>query len=238
MPNDLGRTFRGAAVGVAICCAALGAAQGSEPHLPFFQENRDFLLRAWEKLPQAVPAPADSSRRWSFDPFADASARARLSAVRSSLDSAATLEDLGAFRAALDSLLGDTQRAAARLDGLDASFAAHLRTALEVTLATKPGLDVERVEAWLDGTLVQQHTLSDAERSALDAGGILEVCRRVVEPRAQQLEVRAWTRGHAECSRTPALVDPTPDLLTICHLDLDSALGPARVARAALGGRK
>jgi hypothetical protein len=212
------------------------ASAGDAPHLPFFGANRDWVLRAFEGLKKPA-APADASARaWSFDPFADASAWQKLQAVRASLDSATTLGDLGAFRGALDSLLLAAQASGGRLDSLDRCFARHLRTALEVTLATKPSLDVERVEAWLDGTLIEQHALSAEERAALAAGGVLEVLHRVVEPRAQALEVRAWTRGAAAPSSTALVVDPSPNQLSIVHLDLDAAQSPARSVRSTLGG--
>jgi hypothetical protein len=147
------------------------------------------------------------------------------------------LADLGVFRGALDSLLGAAELTGARLDSLDRCFARHLRTALEVTLASKATLDVERVEAWLDGALVEQHALSTEERAALAAGGVLEVMHRVVEPRSQALEVRAWTRGTAAPSTTALVVQPVPDQLSIYHLDLESAQSPARSVRSSLGGR-
>jgi hypothetical protein len=217
--------------------AFAGGAAAEDAHLPFFHANRDWILRAYENLPRPS-APADAgARAWSFDPFADASAAARLAAVRASLDSATTLSDLGTFRSALDSLLATAVAAGARLDDLDLRFAAHLRTALEVTLASREKLALERVETWLDGVLVHEHTVSEYERAALAAGGVLEVLRRVVEPRPQALEVRAWTRGDTAPSCTLVTIEPTPDVLTICHLDLDKAGQPARSVRATLGGQ-
>jgi hypothetical protein len=233
------RRAGGAALAVGLLLVAGGGrpAAADEAHLPFFEANRDWLLRAFEALPRPDAAPDARARAWSFDPFADASALAALQAVRAGLDTATTLADLGPFRTALDSLLAAAETQAGRLDDLDRRFAAHLRTALEVTLAVRPQIDVERVEAWLDGVLVQQHTLSPEERAALAAGGALEILRRVVEPRAQSLEVRAWAAGDVEPSRTALVVDPAPDILTIWHLDLDSARSPARLQRTALGGQ-
>lgn len=223
----------------ALLLAALFAAtaHADDPHLPFFHANRDWILRAYEALPRPTVAADAAARAWAFDPFADASAAARLAAVRASLDSAVTLTDLGTFRSALDSLLATAVTSGARLDDLDMRFAAHLRTALEVTLAAKSDLALERVEAWLDGACVSVHTVSDTERAALAAGGVLEVLRRVVEPRAQALEVRAWTRGATAPSCTVLTVEPTPDVLSVCHLDLDKASQPARLVRATLGGQ-
>jgi hypothetical protein len=217
-----------------VLCAA--PAFGEEQHLRFFAANRDWLLRAFEALPKNAPAPGDAARAWSFDPFADASALAAIRAAGASLDSAATLADLDAFRTSLDSLLAAASASAARLDDLDRRFAAHLRTVLEVTLAAPEGLAIERVEATLEGTTVQQHVLDPSERAALAAGGVLEVLRRVVEPRAQDVEVRVWTAGAAEPSCTRFTVEPPPDVLSICHLDLESSAKPARLVRTALGG--
>lgn len=216
---------------------ASGPAGAEEAHLPFFRAHRDWLLRAFESLERAPLPPDATARAWSFDPFADESAAQRLAAVRASLDTATTLGDLEVFRVALDSLLDDAARAGARLDSLDWTFAAHLRTALEVTLAAPADLDVERVEAWLDGLPVARHELGPEERAALAAGGIFEVVHRVVEPRAQALEVRAWTRGRAEPSSTMLVVDPTPDRLAIVQLHLTDARAPARLVLSTLGGR-
>jgi hypothetical protein len=222
---------------IVMLCVAMPAAASDKQHLPFFGAHRDWVLRAFENLPKPG-APADAAARaWSFDPFADEQAMQRIRAVRAALDSATTLADLGVFRTALDSLLGAAELTGARLDSLDRCFARHLRTALEVTLASKAALDVERVEAYLDGALVEQHALSAEERAALAAGGVLEVMHRVVEPRAQALEVRAWTRGAAAPSTTALVVQPTPDELSIYHLDLESAQSPARSVRSSLGGR-
>src|SRR5262245_1320710 len=214
---------------------AAAPAWGDDTHLPFFQANRDWVLRRFESLERLPLADLTPAQAWGFDPFLDESAAARLRAASAALDSARTVGDLGQFRAALDAVLEDAGLASSELDSLDRCFAAHLRTALEVTLATKSSLAVERVEAWLDGTLVQQHTLSDHERAAMAAGGVLEVVRRVVEPRAQTLEVHAWARGAQAPSRTTVRVDPAPDRLAIVHLDLESAQAPARAVHAALG---
>jgi hypothetical protein len=222
---------------VLACALAMGAsiAHAEAPHLPFFQANRDWILRRFEALERPDTADLAPARAWSFDPFADESALARLRAAHAAFDSAQTVGDLGLFRATLDSLLASATSAGARLDSLDQRFAAHLRTALEVTLATLPALEVERVEAWLDGRLVQQHTLSATERASLAAGGVLEVARRVVEPRRQTLEVRAWTRGAAAPSRTTLVVEPDPDRLAVVHLDLQAADQPARTVHTTLG---
>ena len=220
----------------ALALWAAEPAAAAEAHLPFFNANRDWVLRRFEELQRPSNADLAPARAWSFDPFADESALARLRAAQAGLDSATTIGDLGGFRAALDRVLLDAAASGARLDSLDRCFARHLRTALEVTLAAKPAVDVERVEAWLDGTLVQQRTLSATERAALAAGGVFEVVRRVVEPRTQTLEVRAWSHGATEPSRTLLTVSPPPDQLSIVHLDLDSAQAPARTERTALGG--
>jgi len=220
---------------IAMACA--GVARADDAHLPFFNANRDWVLRAYEALPRPTTASNTAARAWSFDPFADSTAVARLAAVRASLDSAVTLSDLGTFRSALDSLLASAVAAGTRLDELDMRFAAHLRTALEVTLATKKDLGIERVETWLDGICVHAHDVTETERAALAAGGVLEVLRRVVEPRTQALEVRAWTRGAAAPTCTALSVEPVRNVLSVCHLDLDKAGQPARLVRATLGGQ-
>jgi len=215
---------------------AWGMAWAEDTHLPFFHANRDWVLRRFESLERATPSDVTPARAWSFDPFADESALERLRSARAVFDSARTVGDLGRFRVELDSVLAAAGVAAARLDSLDRCFAAHLRTALEVTLAVKPSLDVERVQAWLDGTLVQERTLSATERAALAAGGVLEVVRRVVEPRAQTLEVRAWAAGAQNPSRTSLVVTPEPDRLAVVRLDFDSLQQPARTVQTVLGG--
>jgi len=230
------RVRRTIGAAVLVLLATVPATAG-ESHLPFFNAHRDWVLRAFENLPKPG-APADATARaWSFDPFADEQALLRIRAVRAALDSATSLADLGVFRSALDSLLAAAEQTGADLDSLDRCFARHLRTALEVTLASKASLDVERVEAWLDGALIEQHALSAEERAALAAGGVLEVMHRVVEPRSQALEVRAWMRGAAAPSTTAFVVQPVPDQLSIYHLDLESAQSPARSVRSSLGGR-
>jgi hypothetical protein len=217
-------------------CLAPAVRAEDEAHLPFFRANRDWVLRALESLKQPIAAPGAGTRAWNFDPFADASAYARLRAVQASLDSATTLGDLGVFRAALDSLLAVAVRSGARLDSIDYCFASHLRTSLAVTLATPKDVDLERVEALLEGQPVLQHELSVEERAALAAGGVLQLVHRVVEPRAQNLEVRAWTKGAPAPSRTEVPIDPDPDRLSVYHLDLVEPQAPARYVRTTLGG--
>src|SRR5262249_61131067 len=109
-------------------------------------------------------------------------------------------------------------------------------TALEVPRAVNPSFDVERVRAGRDGTLVQERTLSAPERAALTAGGVLEVVRRVVEPRQQTLEVLAWAAGAQNPSRTTLVVAPEPDRLAVVRLDLDASQQPARAVQTVLGG--
>lgn len=215
-------------------CLILPAGAPAE-HLSFFHANRDWVLRAFEALERDARLPETGARAWNFDPFADASALAELEAVRQGLENATSLQDIARFRADLDSLLQRAAATAEHLDALDRRFAGHLRTGLEVTLASDD-FEVERVEAWLDSSLVQMHELGENERAALAAGGVLEVFRRVVEPREQNLEVRAWARGSSEPSRTHFVVDPTPDALLRCHLDLTSPRQPANVVRSTLGG--
>jgi hypothetical protein len=221
----------------ALCATSISQARaGDDPHLPFFRANRDWVLRALESLKPPAGTPGMEAQAWKFDPFKDESAWARLQAVQASLDSATSIGDLGVFRASLDSLLLAARTSGARLDSLDRCFVAHLRTSLAVTLGAPAGLEVERVEAALDGEPLVTHALSAEEQAALAAGGVLEIAHRVVEPRAQKLEVRAWTRGAAAPSRTEVVVDPAPDLLSVVHLDLVEPQAPARLVRSTLGG--
>jgi hypothetical protein len=219
----------------ALCVATSARADAAAEHLRFFKQNRDFLLRAIERLGTEATAPGGARRSWDFDPFAEWSAQARMDAVRAALDTAAAPEHLGSFRAALDSLLAEAEAAAARLDTLDQRFAAHLRTAVEVTLATGKKVRLQRVEARLDGEPVMDRALSPEERAALDAGGILEVLRRVVEVRPQTLEVRLWVDGDPEPRLATHVIAPVPDAVVRVHLDLAGAEAPKPV-ESVLGG--
>jgi hypothetical protein len=210
---------------------------GAEPqtHLQFFRQHRDFVLRAFEQLPRANEAPLDSSRAWHFDPFAEWSVEDRVQAVRAALDTATAPADLAAFRLTLGNLLDDAAAAAQRLDDLDHRFVAHLRTACEVTLASDRDVEIERFEAWLDGEHLVAHAPTPEERAALAAGGILEVLRRVLEPRPQELKMKLWIAGRSQPLELAHLVSPVPDALVRLHLDLSSGVTP-RLVQTTLGG--
>jgi hypothetical protein len=226
----------------AVCAVALlllgwtGALE-AEPaeHLHFFRQNRDFVLRAFERLPRFETDPSDSARGWDFDPFAEWAVLERVQAVRAALDTASTPTDLGHFRATLGDLLDEAAAAAARLDDLDHRFAAHLRTACEVTLASAGNIDVQRIDAWLDGEHVATHATSPEERAALAAGGVLEVVRRVLEPRTQDLTMKVWIAGRPEPLDLAHAVEPVPDALVRLHVELSSGDEP-RVVQTTLGG--
>ncbi len=209
---------------VFLVLAATGIRAGTahaddEAHLRFFLQNRNFLVQTFERL-SIDDASASDRRAWDFDPFAVWEAEQALQAVRAALDTADTPEHLGAFRASLDSLLAAAQAAATRLDDLDRRFAAHLRTAVEVTLATSQSVRLERVEARLDGETTGATVLSAEERAALAAGGVLEVLRRVVEVRPQTLEVRWWLAGDPVAREKIEIISPVADSLLRIHLDL------------------
>ena len=208
----------------ALCVAASARADAAAEHLRFFKQNRDFLLRAIERLGTEATAPGGARRSWDFDPFAEWSAQARMDAVRAALDTAAA------------SASASSESRAARLDTLDVRFAAHLRTAVEVTLATGKKVRLQRIEARLDGEPVMDRALSPEERAALDAGGILEVLRRVVEVRPQTLEVRLWVDGDPEPRLATHVIAPVPDAVVRVHLDLAGAGAPPKLVESVLGG--
>lgn len=225
------------AVPTLLVLAGLGrgaSADEAQGHLEFFRQNRDFLLRAFERLPEPG-STAPTQRHWDFDPFATWDVREQLRAARAAHDTAATPEDLQEFHLALGRLLEEAQAAAVRLDDLDRRFAAHLRTAVEVTLATEKKVQVERLEASLDGEPAVACTLSAAERGALEAGGIVEVLRRVVEVRPQNLEVRWWVRGDPQPRQATHLLTPVPDALVRVHLDVPAAARPVTPVQSTLG---
>lgn len=214
------------------------AAAEADSHLSFFRANRDFVLRAFERLPQDDDSAAHDARQWDFDPFAEWDAESQVRAVRAALDTATTPEHLAAFRMTLGGLLAESEAAAARLDELDRLFRQHLRTAVEVTLESERASDVQRIEAWLDGEHVVDLTLSDAERSALTAGGILEVLRQVVEPRSQDLELRVWLAGRNEPEVATQVVDPVPDALRRIHFRVAANAPIVQVDDSTLGGSR
>jgi len=211
------------------------AAAGEDTHLRFFKRNREFILRAFESQPRQPAGATDRVQSWDFDPFAPGSVQARVQGVRAALDTATTPEHLVAFRDAVGGLLDDAGAAGTRLDDLDRRFRAHLRTAVEVTLAATARADVERVEAWLDGQPATAFALAGTERAALAAGGVLEVLRRVVEPRAQSLEVHVWLSGHAEPVRIVQPVSPVADALVCLRLEVEGVGAPIRVQQTTLG---
>jgi len=224
------------AISVLVCMALaswVGLAQADAPkeHLLFFHENRAFILQAWENVRASEVAAVDRSRDWDFDPFAQWNARDAVQEARARLDSATTPDHLGAFHASLDSLLEEMQRAAVRLDDLDFRFSAHVRTGLEVTLATPRELDIVRIEADVEGKPTIQHDLTGAERAALVRGGVLEVLRQVVEPRVHHIEVRTWTRGSSQPSITQMDFHPTADRVVRLHLQLKDPEEPAVMER-------
>jgi len=221
-----------------VAAALPAAAEPPEGHLSFFRQNRDFVLRAFERLPQDEDAARTDGRQWDFDPFAAWDASERVGAVRAALDTATTPAHLGTFRMSLGELLDESAAAAARLDELDRLFRAHLRTALEVTLESEGAADVQRVQAWLDGEHVADLALSDAERSALGAGGILEVLRQVIEPRTQDLVVHVWLAGHSEPRVATQAVEPVADTLRRVHFRIATQEPVVQVEESTLGGSR
>ena len=211
--------------------SALSHADSKDQHLPFFHENRAFILRAWESSEMTRNEVKEDARGWDYDPFAAWNAEDAVREARALFDSATTPDDLGKFHASLDSLLDEMQRAAERLDDLDFRFAEHVRTGLEVTLAAPHKLDIVRVEADVEGKMTLQHDLSGAERAALVEGGILEVLRQAVEPRPHEIEVRAWVRGQEQPSVTRLEFHPTPNELVRVHLQLKNSHEPAQQQR-------
>jgi hypothetical protein len=209
----------------------LAPAESRRSHLPFFHENRAFILQAWEMSDIDRHNVKEDTRGWDFDPFADWNAEAAVREARALFDSATTPDDLGRFHASLDSLLEAMRLAAARLDDLDFRFSEHVRTGLEVTLAAPHKLDIVRVEADVEGVVTLQHDLTGAERAALVAGGILEVLRQAVEPRQHDIEVRTWVRGQEQPSITHVVFHPTPNELVRVHLQLQNAHEPAQQQR-------
>lgn len=216
-----------------LCSAAPGNAQ---EHLRFFHANRDFVLRALERVSLPGAAGADTARAWDFDPFAEWSAAAAIATARQRLEGARTPADLAAFGTAVDDLLDHATRAGARLDDLECRYAAHVRTALEVTLAAPKSMHVARVEAWLDGAAETDHVLLPSETAALVAGGVLEVVRRVVEPRDQDLRVHAWIAGSDTPMVVQTRVQPQPDRVLRLHLDIERPDAPIRIAPSTFGG--
>lgn len=234
-PTDTssGRACYGLALGLflVVSLSALGYAEGKRQHLPFFHENRAFILQAWETADMARNVVDADARAWEFDPFAAWNAEDAVREARALFDSATTPGDLGLFHASLDSLLDEMQRAAQRLDDLDFRFAEHLRTGLEVTLAAPHKLDIVRVEADVEGKTAWAHDLTGAERAALVEGGILEVLRQAVEPRQHNIEVRAWVRGQEQPSVTQVQFHPTANELVRVHLQMNNAHEPAQQQR-------
>jgi hypothetical protein len=219
------------AVFVLACWVGSAVPEERRDHLPFFYENRAFILQAWERAQLDHDVEDAAARSWDYDPWADWNASEAVSHARAAYDTAAAPADLGAFHAGLDSLLQAMQQAGDRLEDLDARFAAEARTGLELTLANPRRLDIVRIEAALEGEPLWQHDLSQAERAALDEGGILEVLRQAVEPRLLQIEVRTWLRGRQEPLVTAVDVDPVPNRLIRVHLTLHKADEPATQQR-------
>jgi len=232
-PLQHARSVQAGLACVVLCSLLMaGAAAASQTsHLPFFHENRAFVLQAWERSRIASDHVDTQARAWDYDPFADWDPEDAVAQARAAFDSASTPEDLGAFHAALDSLFASLDAAARRLDDLDFRFAAHTRTGLELTLATPRRLDVVRVEADLEGEPVWQHDLTGAERAALQEGGILEVMRRAIEPRLHRITVRTWVRGKDTPSVTQVDFEPTPNELVRVHLTLQKPEEPAAQER-------
>jgi hypothetical protein len=68
------------------------------------------------------------------------------------------------------------------------------------------------------------------------AGGVLEVVRRVVEPRDQDLRVHAWIAGSDTPMVVQTRVQPQPDRVLRLHLDIERPDAPIRIAPSTFGG--
>jgi hypothetical protein len=209
--------------------------------LRFLKQNRDFVRRRFDLLREQ--SIAGSGEAGPIDPryleyskmlaeiLADQDSVARATLAQDRRTLLASITELGQLETQLDQMdrLLASQRA--RLGVLQADFTGRQKTALVVVASGWPA------DAVLDGISVTLEdgsrinvTLTEAQRSSLRDGGVLEVFHGFVEPRSQVIELAL--AGNRWTVPAPAYVtlEPTRDRITFLHLDL------SRVAQSGAAG--
>ncbi len=222
----------------------------AQPSLRFLRANRDFLRAQLDRLRlQAIRLHGGDAE--SIDPrwlmlrdMAAAVAAARdtvavedsVTAWRGLLTSVTGLADLETQLDRMQGLLNDQ---GVRLAALESDYLDRQETALVLLLS---GGRAGRLPAGVvvgDGDDRLQVPLTDGQRDALAAGGVVQVMHRLVEPRDHQLDL-VFT-GAAGDTLEAAVVPVTAerDRLTFVELDLDGlAAGAVDTAPAATVWRR
>ena len=205
------------------------------PTLRFLKANRDFIRARFDHLRQEshvehAGADAIDPRFVEYRQLLAAIAAGKDSVMRAS-DARerqgvfTSVEDLARLEHELDEMerLLDAQRT--RLGLLQADFAGRQRTELDVLL-TGGNILGGRVDSvrvtFEDGTTVSS-ALNETQRTSIARGGVLEVFRGLVEPRAQVLELALLGEGWSATGHGFVTLDPARDRLTFLKLDLAEA---------------
>lgn len=199
--------------------------------LRFLKQNRDFVRRRFDLLREKPVA--GSGEAGPIDPrylgyskmlaaiLADQDSVTRAAEARDRQTLLASITELGQLENQLDQMdrLLASQRA--RLGVLQNDFTGRQKTALVVVASGWP------VDAVLDGITITLEdgsrvnvALTDAQRSSLRDGGVLEVFHGFVEPREQVIELTLAGNRWAVPEPAYVTLDPTRDRITFLRLDL------------------
>jgi hypothetical protein len=199
--------------------------------LRFLKQNVDFVRRRFDLLRQQPIA--GSGQAGPIDPryleyskmlaaiLADRDSVSRAAEIRDRRTLLASITELGQLETQLDQMDSLLASQRERLGVLQADFTGRQKTALVVVATGCPANTVlDSITVTLEDGSRFTASLSDAQRTSLHDGGVIEVFHGFVEPREQAVEVTL--SGNRWTVPEPAwvTVEPTRDRITFLRLDL------------------
>jgi hypothetical protein len=203
------------------------------PTMQFLKENIDFIRGRFDRLRETpLTRRGDAA---AMDPrFLEY--QSLLARVNAASDSVRVLDDrqsrqtlfqsvtqLGALEADLDQLQRQLADQRARLAALQADFTGTQQTALMVVVSGySDAVALDRLTLTLDDGDTLAVPLGDEARETLRRGGVVQALYRLVEPRAQVLELSLAGAQIPSSDRGFIALEPERDRITMLRLDLSA----------------
>lgn len=210
--------------------------------LRFLKANRDFIRLCLDRTREkSLERPAGDGtvdprfleyRRLVADAHAGRDSAAAADEARRRQTLLASVTELGGLEQQIDQLDRLLAAQRARLEQIERDFTGDQRTALAVVLSGWPSAGaLEQVALTLEDGSTVTVPLDDAQRTALQQGGAVQVFHGFVEPREQLVQVTlqgaAWPHGDSGW----LALEPARDRLTLLRLDL-APIAPGQGAPA------